>query len=201
MLVLCSAYRLFLVRGGFLPDDISGYLLAYSVFGRCFEFALGMFTASLVARWHEEQKNPLRWTDGLLLAVIIPAAILDGRHGHFQTLTDAMWGLVFAALILAGSRAHARTHRFLSNRTLVSLGIFSYSIYLIHLPLILLLGSYARVHFHNTGQVLFMLLVAAPLMLVLGYLFHLLFEKPFMTASRIVVPTLALNPSQEMTAE
>ena len=201
VLVLCSAYRLFLVRGGFLPDDISGYLLAYSVFGRCFEFALGMFTASLVARWHEEQKNPLRWTDGLLLAVIIPAAILDGRHGHFQTLTDAMWGLVFAALILGGSRAHARTHRFLSNRTLVSLGIFSYSIYLIHLPLILLLGSYARVHFHNTGQVLFMLLVAAPLMLVLGYLFHLLFEKPFMTAPRIVVPTLALNPSQEMTAE
>ena len=46
-----------------------------------------------------------------------------------------------------------------------------------------------------------MLLVVAPLMLVLGYLFHLLFEKPFMTAPRVAAPTLALKPSQEMSAE
>ena len=202
VLLLCSAYRLFLVRGGFLPDDLSGYLLAYSVFGRCFEFALGMWTASMVARWHDEQKNPLCWTDGLLLAVIIPAAVLDGRHGHFQTLTDAMWGLVFAGLILAGSRPGSRTHQFLSNRVLVALGIFSYSIYLIHLPLIMILGRYAVGHFQNTGQVLFMLLVAVPSMLALGYIFYRLFEKPFMTAPRTAAtPALALRPGQKVSAE
>ena len=201
VLAACTAYRFFLVRGNYLPDDSAGYVLAYSVFGRCFEFALGMFAAAMVSRWHTEQKSPLRWTDGLLLAILVPAAILDGRHGHFQTLTDAMWGLVFAALLLASSRPGALVHRMLSNRALVSLGIFSYSVYLIHLPLVLLLGDYGSRHFSNTGQVLFALLFVAPLMVALGYVFFLLFEKPFLTAPRAVAPVLVLEPAPAVFGE
>jgi len=124
--------------------------------------------------------------DGLLLAVIVPLAVLDGRRGEFQALTDAMWGLLFAALILAGSRSETRLHRALSHRLLVWLGLFSYSVYLIHLPLVITLGHYGLGRFSNTGQVLFMLLFVAPLMIGLGYLFHLLFERPFMSAPRTV---------------
>ena len=184
LLLVCTVYRLFLVRCHYLPDDGYGYVLAYSVFGRGFEFALGMFTALLVARQHAEQKSPLRWTDGLLLGVIVPLAILDGRHGHFQTLTDAMWGLLFAALLLAGSRSETRLHRALSHRLLVWLGLFSYSVYLIHQPMVIALGDYGIARFTNTGQVLFMLFLVVPLMLGLGYVFHLLFERPFMSAPR-----------------
>lgn len=179
-LLFCSAYRLFLVRGHFLPDDVDGYVLAYSVFGRCFEFALGMFTALLVARQHAEKRSLLVPGDFVVLAAVIIGAVVDGRHGHFQTLTDAMWGLLFAALLLAGSRAQSFTHRALSQKFLVELGIFSYSVYLIHLPLVFALGQYVAHHFSNLGQILFMLLAVAPLMLCLGYVFHLLFERPFM---------------------
>ena len=205
VLLACTAYRAFVARGQYAPDDEYGYVLAYSVFGRCFEFATGMFAASLVARWHTERKSPLRPADYLLPAAIIPAAIIGGRQGHFQTLTDAMWGVVFAGLLLAGSRPEGIIHRLLSNRFLVSLGIFSYSVYLIHLPLILWLGGYGISHFSNTGQVLFMLLFAAPLMLCLGYGFHLLFERPFMTAPRAALPSaapaLTLVPAPEISAE
>ena len=184
VLLICTAYRLFLVRGHYLPDDGYGYVLAYSIFGRGFEFAIGMFTALLVARQHAEQKSPVRWVDGLVLVAITVLAILDSRHGHFQTLTDSMWGLLFAALLLASSRSKTRLHQALSHRLLVWLGLFSYSVYLIHLPMVIVLGGYGLARFPNTGQVLFMLFLVAPLMLGLGYLFHLLFERPFLHAPR-----------------
>ena len=122
--------------------------------------------------------------DGALLGIIVPQAVLDGRHGHFQMLTDAMWGLVFAALLLAGSRSETRLHRALSHRWLVWLGLFSYSVYLIHLPLVITLGNYGIGRFANTGQVLFMVFLVVPLMISLGYGFHLLFERPFMSAPK-----------------
>ena len=183
-LLFCTAYRFFLVRGHWMPDDRYGYVLAYSLFGRGFEFALGMFMALWVARRHAERKSPARWADALLLGLIVPLAILDGRHGHFQTLTDSMWGLLFAALLLAGSRSGTWVNRALSHRLLVWLGLFSYSVYLIHLPLVIALGEYGMGRFSNTGRVLFMLFLVAPLVLGLGYLFHLLFERPFMNAPR-----------------
>jgi len=178
VLVLCSAYRLFLVRGHFLPDDAYGYVLAYSVFGRCFEFALGMFAALLVARQHAEKKSLLRPADFVVAAGVVGAAVLDGRLREFQTLTDCAWGLLFAALLLAGSRPKSFVHRALSQKYLVHLGIFSYSVYLIHLPLVLLMGQYAARH-SNSFQIVFMLFTAS-LMVGLGYVFHLLFERPFM---------------------
>ena len=184
VLLVCTVYRSFLVWDHYTPDDGSGYVLAYSIFGRGFEFALGMFTALMIARWHKEQKSPLRWADALLPSVVIPLAVLDGRHGHFQALTDAMWGLLFAALLLAGSRTGTRLHHVLSHRLLVGLGLFSYSVYLIHLPLVIALGEFAMHHLSNTQNVLFQLFLVIPLMLGLGYLFHLLFERPFMSAPR-----------------
>jgi peptidoglycan/LPS O-acetylase OafA/YrhL len=191
VMVLSAAYRFFLVRENYLIDDGYAYVLAYSLLGRCFEFVLGMFTAMLVARWHEEGKSPLRPSDYLLPLIITPLAILDGKHGHFQALTDIMWGLVFAALLLMASRPHTAAHRLLSSRALVSLGIFSYSVYLIHLPLVIYLGQYAYDHFSNTVLVLFQLFLVVPSMLGLGYVFHLLFEKPFMTPSK---PRKTLSP-------
>jgi len=112
-----------------------------------------------------------------------------------------MWGLLFAVIILIGSRPNAIVNRLLSSRYLVHLGIYSYSVYLIHLPLVILLGGYAIAHFSNNGQVLFILLFAVPLMLGLGYLFHLLFEKPFMTAPRSPEVAPAYIPVQKTFAE
>ena len=166
---------------GYVPDYADGFVLTSSVFGRCFEFALGMYCALLVARWHSEQKSPLSWADYLLFALILPMGWLDqGRHIFY----DAMWGLIYAVLLLAASRPRGPVNRALSHPALVSLGIFSYSVYLIHQPLVIALGHFATRHFSNAGVIGFELCLVAPLMLGLGYLFHLLFERPFMNAPR-----------------
>ena len=166
---------------GYIPDYADGFVLTSSVFGRCFEFALGMYCARLVARWHTEQKSSLSWADYLLFTLILPMGWLDqGRHIFY----DAMWGLIYAALLLTASRPRSLVNRALSHRTLVSLGIFSYSVYLIHQPLVISLGHFATRHFSNAEVVGFELFLVAPLMLGLGYLFHLLFEHPFMNAPR-----------------
>ena len=166
---------------GYVPHYGEGFVLNSSVFGRCFEFVLGMYCALLVARWHKEQKSPLSWPDYLLFALILPMGWLDqGSH----IVYDAMWGLLYAALLLMASRPRSMVHQVLSHRVLVSLGLFSYSVYLIHQPLVIALGHFAIRHFSNAEVVGFELCIVIPLMLGLGYGFHLLFERPFMNAPR-----------------
>ena len=183
VLAFCSVFRFVVARGGFVSDDALGYVLAYSVFGRAFEFAVGMLAALLVARRQSGRPWRLRPADYALAAAVVAAAVVDGRHGHFQTLTDAMWGLLFGALLVGASAAGSVLHRVLSKHLLVNLGIFSYSVYLIHLPLVMALGAAVeRRHLSNALEVVIQLLFVVPLALGLGYLFHLLFEKPFMNA-------------------
>ena len=189
VLAFCSAFRFIVARGQFVPDDNLGYVLAYSVFGRAFEFALGMLVAQLVARRQSERPLRLHPADYVLATAVIAIAVADGRHGHFRTLTDAMWGLLFGALLLAASRPGSLLHRMLSGRVLINLGIFSYSVYLIHLPLVIALGAAVeRRHLSNAVEVVIQLLFMVPLVLGLGYLFHLLFEKPFMNAPKSRAP-------------
>jgi len=189
VLAFCSAFRFIVARGQFVPDDNLGYVLAYSVFGRAFEFALGMLAAQLVARRQSERPLRLHPADYVLATAVIAIAVADGRHGHFRTLTDAMWGLLFGALLLAASRPGSLLHRMLSGRVLINLGIFSYSVYLIHLPLVIALGAAVeRRHLSNAVEVAIQLLFVVPLVLGLGYLFHLLFEKPFMNAPKSRAP-------------
>ncbi len=183
-LALCSGFRWALVQGGLVPSDSLGYVLAYSVFGRAFEFALGMAAARLVARRQAGGKaGRLHFGDFAVSGLVIAAALADSRHGHFQALTDAMWGLLFAGLLLGAAEGGTALHRALSWGGLVRLGTFSYSVYLIHLPLVMLLGGWAGAHCGGAGLAAVMLCGALPLMLLLGYGFHCVFERPFMTAA------------------
>ena len=188
VLVASCAYRAFLVKEIFssptpTQDYSAGFVLDSSVFGRCFEFTLGMFAAIIVARWHTEKKLPLRWPDYLVAALVVSLSYVNDTAGYSYSLQEARWGILAAAVLLIGSRPGNVIQRILSSRVLVSLGIFSYSVYLIHQPIVVLFGKYGMRHFSNTKMVLFEIFFVAPLMIGLGYLFHLVFERPFMTAS------------------
>ena len=159
--------------------------LTNSVFGRCFEFALGMFAAKRVAQWHRDGGRLVHLADGGIVAAFVLVTAIDHRFWHLGTTSDAMWGLIYASLLLAGSHPGLPIHRLLSARWLVACGIFSYSVYLIHEPLMIALHQYVVPQpLSNAGNAALELCVVVPLMLGLGYLFHLLFECPFMNAPR-----------------
>ena len=84
-------------------------------------------------------------------------------------------------------------------RRLVWLGAISYSVYLVHFPLIHILSP-AVMHIPSTtsGEVIAGF-VRLPMLVGLGYLFHLAFERPFMLghprAQRQVEVAAATSPA------
>jgi peptidoglycan/LPS O-acetylase OafA/YrhL len=161
------------------------FVLTNSLPGRCFEFTAGMVAAWAMARLVRETPAESRLLVsraclGVSLVSGAAAVWVTERYGDGSTFPDALWGLCFAALVVAAVHPASLLHRGLSHPLLVKLGIFSYSVYLIHLPLTKALD--AVILHHHLPAALLGVCVIAPLMLLLGYGFHLVFERPFMTA-------------------
>jgi peptidoglycan/LPS O-acetylase OafA/YrhL len=96
---------------------------------------------------------------------------------------DLVFGLAVACLItIMYSGGLARIRRVLASRVALKIGLFSYSIYLLHGPLIGLFHQDVFGPMHLTPLVTFglMLALAIPTVLVLCYAFHLMFEAPFL---------------------
>ena len=161
------------------PAD--SFVLNNSLPGRCFEFAAGMTAAWGAARLlrAEEGGQCERISRSCLFLSLASGAAAVGateRWGGTSLFPDALWGLSFAALMAAAARSSSALHRGLSHPALVRLGIFSYSVYLIHLPLTKALD--ALVLRRHLPPALLGAGVIAPLLL--GYGFHLVFERRFM---------------------
>ncbi len=74
---------------------------------------------------------------------------------------------------------------FLTSKPCVSLGSFSYSLYLIHAPVLAICTIIIRrFHLPLTTEVAPFVIVSVPLCLVAAYLFYQLFEKPFLAKRR-----------------
>ena len=64
---------------------------------------------------------------------------------------------------------------------MMTLGAFSYSLYLVHFPLLIKMEDILNKHgLSNLLQFFVLLFVGGPLCLGAAYLFHLAFERPFM---------------------
>jgi peptidoglycan/LPS O-acetylase OafA/YrhL len=189
-LISCTLFRSFLLRGNYATDGDFLYVLPSSLFGRNFEFVLGMFAALLVSEWQTKGKSPLRVGDyGVALAVLLTAFIrrphgsnwIDEISSVSAPLYTAVCGLAFAGLLVAASRPGTWLNRALSARWMVFLGTISYSVYLIHLPVLAILHqAVARYHFSDHAEIVFLICLVTPILIAAGYLFHVLFERPFM---------------------
>jgi len=149
-------------------------------------FALGVLAVKL-AHTGENAKLP-RWLGALALAAllaVVAGALLRGSEwmvAHFFYV-DLVFGLFVACalyLLFIGNAVAPR--RLLTSRTMLRLGLFSYSIYLIHAPIIAVLDKYVIGSLGISAPAKFglLLVVAVPLVLLLSYAFHLLFEAPFL---------------------
>lgn len=156
-------------------------------------FALGMAAADALCR---PDSGPFRLlhnarflsvSSGILAAGLVVLATVQPRwFGDFYWLGDLYIGLFAALLILAcaqASKPNALTAvvRGLESRPLMTLGAFSYSLYLVHFPILIKLQDILHKHgASHLVQFFVLLCIGAPLCLGLAYLFHLAFERPFM---------------------
>jgi peptidoglycan/LPS O-acetylase OafA/YrhL len=150
-------------------------------------FAMGMLAAQLVVRqWRPPGLQVLAALAAIgSLAVLV---LFQHRIDSLKAPTEvALGGVVALGLIaltdLWRRRPYAPVLRVLQSRLLVWLGLFSYSIYLVHMPFLALWNlETLRFGWSPTTRVTVMLLVAVPLAVMIAWVFHVLIERRFMTS-------------------
>jgi peptidoglycan/LPS O-acetylase OafA/YrhL len=149
-------------------------------------FAMGM--AAAVAVFGDKDRRPM-WADRspwfLLMAVVAAMSLSPGI-----ALQDALVGAATAALLVFCARSAGADPddefrpailRLMESRPLAVVGGFSYSLYLVHYPLLVLAtGHLKQWGYGPDTRVFILLLVVSPLVIAASYAFHCLFERPFM---------------------
>jgi peptidoglycan/LPS O-acetylase OafA/YrhL len=141
--------------------------------GRVFEFGCGMLAALRVARPVAGQRRLALLIGG---ACLVPALTLVLFFYRLGPLCDPLWGIVFACALVLLSPLPIRSP---VGRVLAYLGERSYSIYLLHLLVMLALPLPAAV----ASSPLLTGLVRAAAALLTGLAFFAVAERPFLRRS------------------
>jgi peptidoglycan/LPS O-acetylase OafA/YrhL len=158
-------------------------------------FALGMAVADMTYRPRFKNEIPLQRMCAaacvVLFALVVFATYRDGYLYLHQYIVDTMMGGSAAfGLVWAGRHSTIGVAegtplaiRLLSSKPLVWIGAFSYSLYLIHVPVWLAIEPRVK-HFHLTppAELAVRLLIGFPIAIAAAYLFFLAVEKPAMLA-------------------
>jgi len=158
--------------------------------GMCFYFVLGMLAATIVFSqekfWYlVRQHFPCHFAIASSVLMIIFFCYLWGFDLAFERLAFLDTLCAFAALSLLIAASHPGENKlrdFLSSRPLVFIGTFSYSLYLVHAPLLQIIWQYG-LHPLHLGEVLefiLLLVIGTPLILLAAYLFFFYCEQPFL---------------------
>jgi peptidoglycan/LPS O-acetylase OafA/YrhL len=141
---------------------------------RLFEFTCGVVAAhAVVSDWAPR-------THWLITATILSLAAVQFPPTQaalsWLSLTQPVYGLAFGSLVLLGWRSSIVSTS-LSWRPLVALGGISYSVYLIHAPLVFATWSFAPTALRTS---VLLAPIAVVLSVVAGFAFHVTVERPCM---------------------
>jgi peptidoglycan/LPS O-acetylase OafA/YrhL len=149
-------------------------------------FTIGVFAVYLGAMENAARLRPLfTAVGGLMIGGFVALALTKGSvwivDNYFWI--DLLFGTGVACLMMVMySGGLAPLRRVLASRPGVMLGAFSYSIYLLHAPMVGVADQYVFGPLHLAPIVTLGLILGlgVPVILVVCYGFHLVFEAPFM---------------------
>lgn len=160
-------------------------------------FGLGMLGAVISFSTEEGVKRcreRLPWgvISGVLFGLFLLVGLINSRlleDWNTLWIIDTYLGVAVMCLLVActGSIQSGRTRlnlplRLFDARPSVFLGKFSYSLYLVHAPILAWLHLYLRVRAYSEPVIfLWMLFLGVPLCALVSYLFYLLCERPFVS--------------------
>ncbi|PZF61888.1 acyltransferase [Curtobacterium sp. MCPF17_047] len=152
---------------------------------------LGLFALGMAAGWYVH-KGTARVSGGLvtasLVVTLVPAAAAFGLVHRFAWLSETAVGAAVALLLvwMAQRTVSGETtwaHRLLEWRPLVQVGNWSYSLYLVHSPIVGIANLVLLpVQMPLLVRFLLLALVALPIAAAISYGFHGLVERRFMTS-------------------
>jgi peptidoglycan/LPS O-acetylase OafA/YrhL len=149
-------------------------------------FAIGIVAARIVTASRARRSWPWGW---LALAAVAPVIATIWWKGSVWTLDHLYWvdlalGPAIAGLLAALATGHAAPlMRLLDSRPLRKLGLSSYSLYLLHGPIVVVVyEEFVAPRFHP-GPAAFLVTaaLAVPLAIVLARVFAAVFELPFIS--------------------
>jgi peptidoglycan/LPS O-acetylase OafA/YrhL len=148
-------------------------------------FALGVLAVKLGHDGGHRLRRPLGAIALVAPLAVVVAALLRGSAWMVDRYfyVDLVAGLAVACLLcllFMGGLTVGR--RVLGSRTARRLGVFSYSTYLVHGPIVVALSGHVirRLDAPAAARFAALLVVGLPLVLALSYAFHLAFEAPFL---------------------
>lgn len=147
-------------------------------------FTLGLVTAGIVVAGERIRRRPWPYLAGLAAAPVILVAIVKGpvwTVGHYYWMDLAAGPAIALGLAAIAARRPAGVVTMLETRALRGLGRCSYSLYLIHLPLVALISRRLIAPHTAPGLPAFCSTVAlaVPGCLIAAWLFAAMFEIPF----------------------
>ncbi|MGW3633101.1 acyltransferase family protein [Streptomyces sp. NPDC005122] len=147
-------------------------------------FAAGVVGAGIVIASDRIQRLPWGWFAMLAALPVLTLGIVQGsawtvNHSFWVDLAIAPAMSMLLAAVATGKPA--LLVRLLTTRPIRSLGNFSYSLYLIHLPIVMVVIRRVAPRFVSPGLPTFWLtlMVALPLTVFIAWLFSRIFEIPF----------------------
>lgn len=154
----------------------------------------GCFALGVAARELSVRTSPLPWdllAGGLLGGFAVVAGILGTLRAAEQsnTLLEPLFGLGIGALLVALSQERSDwLRRGLSWRPLSMVGASSYSLYLLHAPVLQLVWQYLLrplgLPLHDGPALAWLLLFGVPTSLLVGWSFYRVVERPCMSLGR-----------------
>jgi peptidoglycan/LPS O-acetylase OafA/YrhL len=171
-----------LLIGIFAPSVAAAHLFVRFTPQFLVAFTVGMLAAATVNGKHRER--PWHW---YALIAAIPCLVLIAVMGSVWTVGHYFWVdllLAPAVALLISAVAAGRPRpfvRLLDWRPVRSLGSFSYSLYLVHAPIVIAVATLIiapRIG-HGTGAFLLTLAIAVPLSVGFARLFAAVFDLPF----------------------
>jgi peptidoglycan/LPS O-acetylase OafA/YrhL len=148
-------------------------------------FAIGILAAGIVRASKTRRGRPWAW---VALAAGAPVFLTIWWRGSVWTLTHLLWvdlalgpAVAFLLVALATGRPAALV-RVLDSRPIRSLGLWSYSVYLLHEPIVVVVYQRLVLHRYHHGTTAFLVMVGLvlPLTVVLAWVSASVFERPFL---------------------
>jgi len=158
-------------------------------------FALGMLAATINFRPGADYgpSQPAGWEKLAIAFALVVTALTAAKIPELASphpLIDTMLGLATASFLIASTRRlqlgqrPSLVARIFEHPISMQLGVFSYSIYLVHCPVLRALHiPLADSDLKPVPLFAAQVFVALPVALAVSYAFHRIFERPFMTVS------------------